>query len=708
MKEPKRYSSRLKNVAGDWLPWIVVIVVTLLVFREFLQVNENGIPHLLLHWDFTDVTVPWLVYASDCIRAGFWPLWCPYVACGSPHFLNPESNLYSPLTFLISLTSGYTPYIAQIQSILIIVVGAVGAYCLSLELWKSRWGACVAGICFGLTSAVFGNLELIAWIDAFAAMPWLFWLLHRWVVRGNSRALVGLSFLFYWLITTAYPAAVVQMLAWALIWIVFLLKRERRDRLQWIRSGGGVLFAGLMAVAVSTVHWLPTIELRNEFTRGQALTIEAALKGDHLELRHLLGLLFNFLPKYPLPGGYNPDVSMRGLYIGVLALPLAAIGMLRRRDTFSVALTIFSVLAFCMSMGIGFPGRVMLHHLFPILNFSRFPAGDSRTLFALGLILLAGRGFATIESGEKRDRLLGLGILGALFVSLLAGGTWLGQIDPDGFAPYKLFWLVEAGLILLGIATWLKINRSWARALYIFLLVVDLSVAFQANVSVAGEQPHYYDTFLSKHQSTFTPDFAILPREIGSSSDPPDLDVYHCVPSSWGYVSKEFFVGDYNPVRLIRLNRLISSGMLDYLQSGQRVMIWPTDDPPKSSQDFLARAIPVSFEIEAYHPNDVRYSVTALSAGFLVFNEVYFPGWRAKIDDRDLPMQEMSGGLRAIPITPGAHHVVTYFAPPIFPVALTITLCSLVAWLGWAGWIVVTPALKNRSTNIPGNSLAGS
>ena len=52
--------------------------------------------------------------------------------------------------YRVTLTSGYTPFIAQIQCIPTIVVGAVGTHCLAGDLWKSRWGACIAGATKGV------------------------------------------------------------------------------------------------------------------------------------------------------------------------------------------------------------------------------------------------------------------------------------------------------------------------------------------------------------------------------------------------------------------------------------------------------------------------------------------------------------------------------------------------------------------------------
>ncbi|MBU6428727.1 MAG: hypothetical protein KGR26_06955, partial [Cyanobacteria bacterium REEB65] len=153
--------------------------------RLIFQAIGSG-PYLALKWDFASQYYPWISYAADGLRAGRLPLWCPFVAGGTPFFLNPQSQLYFPGTWLMAAIGGYSPYTAQLQCLATVLFGAVGAYCLSSALWSSRLAAMVTALGFDATAAVYSNLEHMTYINSYALMPWLFWLIYQAVERERS------------------------------------------------------------------------------------------------------------------------------------------------------------------------------------------------------------------------------------------------------------------------------------------------------------------------------------------------------------------------------------------------------------------------------------------------------------------------------------------------------------------------------------------
>ena len=74
----------------------------------------------------------------------------------------------------------------------------------------------------------------------------------------------------------------------------------------------------------------------------------------------------------------------------------------------------------------------------------------------------------------------------------------------------------------------------------------------------------------------------------------------------------------------------------------------------------------------------------------LVFNEMYFPGWKASIDRGPrVPMLEVAGGLRALRVEAGFHRIETRFSPGVFWVGFFITAA---AWLGVLAYARLGPA----------------
>jgi len=515
--------------------------VFLLVYAPFLMRSNHGAPNRIFHWDFASQFYPWLVYTSDALRAGSWPFWCPYVGGGTPFFLNPQNPLYSPLTWLVSLTIGYTHYVAQVQGIILLLVASIGAYALAWTLWRSRAGALVSALCFGLSSALFGNMQHYSYIDVYALMPWTF-LAILGTVRGAKGGVPGLVFVLYLLIVSGYPAVVFMTLAWGLAWAVFLLRQSGQPASEQRATLFKGMAAGMLAVGLSAVYWLPILAHKDEFTRGDALTLDQALVGGNLSFKHLWNLVFQFLTTFPFPG-QNADISMRGIYIGAIALPLVAIALLRRRDIWTAAMSTLAVGAFLMACGGDFFGRVALHAILPAFNFSRFPAGDSRALMVLGLALLAGRGMQVLTTKDEAAKRIGGRALWALLFTVIAGFFAFAFVYPkDVYFVGPLSYLsISLLLTLIALGVWPSIQATWAKKVFLGLLILDLGIGVHANIEIIGERPGDYARLVGQHHREFTAAAAMAPRELGTIGSL--LELGQCEPANVGYVSKTFFVG---------------------------------------------------------------------------------------------------------------------------------------------------------------------
>jgi hypothetical protein len=128
----------------------------------------------------------------------------------------------------------------------------------------------------------------------------------------------------------------------------------------------------------------------------------------------------------------------------------------------------------------------------------------------------------------------------------------------------------------------------------------------------------------------------------------------------------------------------------------------PSDD----GKLFQQKAVAVAFKITNYLPGWVEYVVDLPVRTMLVFNEVYFPGWRARVDGRSAGyMTEAGGGLRALTVEAGHHVIVTRFLPTVFCIGLVLTLLS---WLLALAWLVrgLLRARKSWGTSIVGAALS--
>jgi uncharacterized membrane protein YfhO len=72
-----------------------------------------------------------------------------------------------------------------------------------------------------------------------------------------------------------------------------------------------------------------------------------------------------------------------------------------------------------------------------------------------------------------------------------------------------------------------------------------------------------------------------------------------------------------------------------------------------------------------------------------VVSDSYYPGWRAAVDGRPVPLLRTNVLLRGVPVPAGRHQVRLWFAPLSVRLGFALSALTLVAngaALAWAGW----------------------
>jgi hypothetical protein len=84
-----------------------------------------------------------------------------------------------------------------------------------------------------------------------------------------------------------------------------------------------------------------------------------------------------------------------------------------------------------------------------------------------------------------------------------------------------------------------------------------------------------------------------------------------------------------------------------------------------------------SARISDYRPNRVTVDVGDGPAGWLVLADVWYPGWRCRIDGAEVPVRRADFLFRAVPVPAGRHDVVFTFAPESYRIGRLISLTTL-------------------------------
>jgi hypothetical protein len=92
-----------------------------------------------------------------------------------------------------------------------------------------------------------------------------------------------------------------------------------------------------------------------------------------------------------------------------------------------------------------------------------------------------------------------------------------------------------------------------------------------------------------------------------------------------------------------------------------------------------------SVKTVGYSPNTISLETNAASVGILVLSEVYFPGWRAWVDDREVDILRADFLYRAVELPAGAHRVLFRYDPGSFKLGLGLFGATITALI--AAWI---------------------
>ena len=87
--------------------------------------------------------------------------------------------------------------------------------------------------------------------------------------------------------------------------------------------------------------------------------------------------------------------------------------------------------------------------------------------------------------------------------------------------------------------------------------------------------------------------------------------------------------------------------------------------------------------ITSYAPNHLEYTAKSAKGGIIVFSEIYYPGWTATVDGKDVSLGRVNYVLRALNVAPGEHKITLDFHPK------TLKVTESMAYAGYAVLVVV-------------------
>ncbi|MCC7368700.1 MAG: YfhO family protein [Chloroflexi bacterium] len=452
------WSVRARRLRHELAGSSVALVALLGLFGRFV------VPGVVGHQRDTGAFYyPLTAWLAGELAAGRFPLWCPLIFAGYPLVADGEIGLlYPPNILLLLLLPVDVAFIALRSAHYLLA--AAGLYALGRVLGLGRMGSAFGGVVFALGGFMYGHLDhgnivrSAAWLPSMLACADLAlrvedrrrWL---WLALGaGTLTLAGLGL---------HPQIVLIELVALGAWVglralaLALADGDTRPRMLAVRltrlAGRSLLVIaaiGGLGLAGAGVQLLPTYELGAASSRGDGLSYAQAAAGGLAPVD-----LFTLL----LPYGFRADPAVQWMrypywestvYVGVIGLFLALVGLVAGRRSVSLPVAGVGLLGLLLAMSSNAPVD-LYGWLWTLPGFSSMRAPVRYSLvFELALAVLAALGVDRLraQTAPRGARPLAVFVVGSS-MALAVGGfrlrAWL-LADESG----TLRWLQETYLQL--------------------------------------------------------------------------------------------------------------------------------------------------------------------------------------------------------------------------------------------------------------------
>jgi len=674
----------------------------------------------------TDLTIthwPALAYnVRSLYQDGQIPLWRTTIASGGPWMANPLSGLTYPpvwIAFLLPINVALNLLLAGHLALAAVATYVLGRRALDLR----PQGAALAGLAFAAAPWVSGQLSA-GHLNITMALAWLPVALlgiHRGLREGRLDG--------FFLAAVAWAAALVNYIqigafvaGLSLAWFLLLLADSRTSGQRACRPAL-LLLVPLLALLLSAVLLLPMAESLPYLNRIELSAEDAGILS--LPWAYLLTAI---VPTY---GGEPEQLVYLGLPIAVLV----AMGLVLRRDRFSWFLVGTAGFAALFAIGIHSPLFPLLIRVVPGLGWLRVPP-RIWLLVAFAFALLAGRGLdavvqPSISPLTRRHLRLTAVVILVAGLGLGAGLALLRSPPPPAAWAMMAFTLLAGGALLLRRPS---VPRPDLLAVGLLVLVAaDLALVraawtemrTPADAFAWGEEAAAYVASQGAAPGAFrcySPSYS-LPQHtalqhglyLADGTDPIQLNYYADLLAAAGGYAVDHYSPTLPPV-LDDASARPNAGLLGLLNVRYVVAAFSIeaeglvlrerlgDTYVYENERFLPRAFLVAeagpgsladallvedfrpgvAQVVTYTPNRIIVQADLDEPGLLVLSEVWYPGWQARANGAEVPVEQVAGALRGIPLDAGSWTVELRYHPWTAWLGLAVSGLTGLSMLGAA------------------------
>jgi hypothetical protein len=660
--------------------------------------------------EFSDMAVshyPNAIWIQRAIsQLGEIPLWSPLILSGYPLDANPLSGLHYPIGWLALLFP--QPFGMNLLLVVHIIGLGIGMYYLLRLEGMDHISAVFGALAVECMPKLFAHLGAghVTLIYAVAWTPWLL-IRQRSVNKGS------------WQVGVILGLIALADLRWAamagMMWLAFGFYNAVRERITfkavW-RWGVNSIATITLAFLLSAFLLLPLLEYTGVSTRMMMTAAEKLTLS--LPPLQLLGLLT------PPLGSAAEWVLYPGAMVIVLVIMCFGLTGVWRKGSFWM---LMAMVALIYAMGSNIPGVDILTSL-PGLRLIRVPP---RAIFIVGFALAVVAAYTMQALITQPDLLKKMGrvnpfLLLAALVFFQIALTAIGWVMTGEF-PLRFAWgaiaLLGGVLLIAALRSGRISTRNFSLAVTAWLLL-DLVVSNLAGLDFRspnivlsqGRQAADYIRMNANGERVYSPSYSIpqqtaaaMGLELADGVDPLQLIQYvrfmdgatgvplsgysvTLPPMVTGDPAKDNQFARPDPGRLGLLHvgyvaadyDLDVEGLVEVTRFGptriyKNQLVLPSawlQDPLRPLGQGLIGEVKLTKKA-----NSLTADVSG--SGLLVFSEIYYPGWTARVDGQPREVEVAGEVMRSISLlTGGNHHVEMVYQPTSWYLGLGV---SLLAWL---------------------------
>lgn len=680
--------------------------------------------------------IPWQSAVRQSLAKGEWPVWNPYLLCGTILAANMQAAPYDAVQLLGLLL----PHAQALTfgAALTFFLGALFTFAFVRGLGRSELAALVAaaGFMFCALLALF-----VAWPlgRIWTFLP-LVLLAVRLVVRETDlRAAVLLTLGLVLVVLAGHPESVLHIVFCGVLYGIYEVVVTKRPRAIGLAAICGVLALLLTAVALfpffSVAPHTTEYEVRRDHYATAAFDVPIEVVGARAA-----SSIFPFAGGRMEDGGGSPRWDASPMRVGSIILALALIALIIARKE-REAWFFFAFFVFMACAGLNaFPVGDLLHAL-PLFDIALNERLGFAAVFAL--CILAAFAVDGLKDAPRRWPLV--------IVIALAFGVSIGALlirDHEirlGTDPAQIAWLTLAELLplaLFGIVLWLRADPRWILALVL--------------VQRVWEDGNMYPAIPDK---AFYPEIPVFQYMKDRATEPfrvvglhyalvPDSAALYGLEDPRGYEAMTFkrlhetydlwsrpvpvsfnIVEDRSKTFLSFLNVKYAIGSLDqqpddqwklvlqdrYHRLLENTRVLPRVFVPRhvryaKTDDDVLRGMRLTndfadvawLKVPHYPPHQISNGPGTLVTkrdglaweidatmdldGWVVISDSKWPGWRAYLDGRRVETHFANHAFLGVFVPKGKHHLRVVFQPEAFTRGRNtslVTLLALVAFLGF-------------------------